>query len=685
MAFAVPLLLHAALALLAPPRAGPISMQLRAARHHETPQGLVGKVMPAMLRHMRDKVSLTATLPQVAPNSELHQYLGVYNKGFLANPRPLRGARSFRDSTYQPHGYYEKGGDPSKMIWWDGELWVVCNKNNMDRRLGVLCVVDPDANGPDVTPHELDCSVLYILEQKIGSLPPAYSNGRLAGQESQYSQPTGSQRTAYRTPTNPAAQPYNMNRAMPNTHDTSNNNGYPYSSQAQRSLYNSPPQQRQPSGASPQYSTYDAYSANRASLDARNNNQARTGYGVPGTSQYGTSQYGPSYGQQYGTAQYGSQYGTTQADNSRYGSPRYGSSRYGTSQYGSEYDNSQHGAQQYGSSTASRTAPSPPYGPSFSSGPRSINYNLNRAAPSPPYGASWAAASQAPNYANRAIPASAYGASSWSAPPQGNYNLNRAAPSSPAYGPSWGGAAYSTNRAVPSSAYGPTLPAQQQGQAYSSNTGPSPPYPSTWSTQSRATRSYVNRATPAPPPYGTSVWSSTQQSQGPIAAQQLQGAGSSRSVPNHVSLNPSNRLDTRRSSMTLRSPDLGLSARSLSRGAQHSDHARRAQLEERVSRARSSVDLALENRVEELLKQAFEEWSCGKIDTAELARRRTAAQTAVSEHRWSSTLDSVFNTYINACRARDAAWEVHCQSAAEEAEAEDEVHKALADLESTSF
>eukprot|EP00967_Tisochrysis_lutea_P046253 scaffold56186_cov31-Tisochrysis_lutea.AAC.1 len=115
MAFAVPLLLHAALALLAPPRAGPISMQLRAARHHETPQGLVGKVMPAMLRHMRDKVSLTATLPQVRERAE------------EGEKEKEGGREGGRGSERAREGCREAEGGARVVVWQgEGSLGAVC-------------------------------------------------------------------------------------------------------------------------------------------------------------------------------------------------------------------------------------------------------------------------------------------------------------------------------------------------------------------------------------------------------------------------------------------------------------------------------------------------------------------------------------------------------------------------------
>ena len=68
-----------------------------------------------------------------------------------------------------------------------------------------------------------------------------------------------------------------------------------------------------------------------------------------------------------------------------------------------------------------------------------------------------------------------------------------------------------------------------------------------------------------------------------------------------------------------------------------------------------------------------------------MARRKSAAQAAVSEHRWSSTLDAAYNAYMGAARARDSAFEVYSQAAEEEAKKEQEVYKALDELDNAGF
>ena len=83
---------------------------------------------PAKLRS--DKISLVGELP---PRSEFTQYLGIYKISPFA---PSRLTLPW----VQGKTFYEQVADPNKMIWWDGTMWVVGNKNGVGKRIGMVCV-----------------------------------------------------------------------------------------------------------------------------------------------------------------------------------------------------------------------------------------------------------------------------------------------------------------------------------------------------------------------------------------------------------------------------------------------------------------------------------------------------------------------------------------------------------------
>ena len=108
-----------------------------------------GRVLPAAKWQLKDKIALVGTLPPEASGNsvaEASQYLGVYTRGQLKFFAQVKG------NPYSNHGYYEQLRDPNKMIWWDGETWVVGDKIGMKggdrngykepvaRRIGVVYV-----------------------------------------------------------------------------------------------------------------------------------------------------------------------------------------------------------------------------------------------------------------------------------------------------------------------------------------------------------------------------------------------------------------------------------------------------------------------------------------------------------------------------------------------------------------
>ena len=83
-----------------------------------------------------------------------HEFLGVYHRGILASPHESGSlarkefGRGMDATTYGRRGFYEKMGDPNKMIWWDGDVWVVKTKDNPGRRVGVVGI-DGQVTAPE--------------------------------------------------------------------------------------------------------------------------------------------------------------------------------------------------------------------------------------------------------------------------------------------------------------------------------------------------------------------------------------------------------------------------------------------------------------------------------------------------------------------------------------------------------
>lgn len=80
----------------------------------------------------KDKVYLVGTYPADG-RYDVSQYLGVYTKGMFAS----RSISPMRGNAYERYGYYEMVGDPHKLVFFDGEMWVVGDKAG--RRIGVVC------------------------------------------------------------------------------------------------------------------------------------------------------------------------------------------------------------------------------------------------------------------------------------------------------------------------------------------------------------------------------------------------------------------------------------------------------------------------------------------------------------------------------------------------------------------
>ena len=98
-------------------------------------------------------------------------------------------------------------------------------------------------------------------------------------------------------------------------------------------------------------------------------------------------------------------------------------------------------------------------------------------------------------------------------------------------------------------------------------------------------------------------------------------------------------------------------------------------LEERVVSARSVCTAAVDKRVRELIKPAFEQFAADQIDGAELDRRKAAArEQATAEHAQLTELERASAEYTEAVSARTKA------EAAEDA-AEAKLEAVLRELE----
>lgn len=113
----------------------------------------IGRVVPAGLgTYMQERITLVGTLSQTSKKE--HEFLGVYHRGILASPHESGSlarkefGRGMDATTYGRRGFYEKMGDPNKMIWWDGDVWVVKTKDNPGRRVGVVGI-DGQVTAPE--------------------------------------------------------------------------------------------------------------------------------------------------------------------------------------------------------------------------------------------------------------------------------------------------------------------------------------------------------------------------------------------------------------------------------------------------------------------------------------------------------------------------------------------------------
>ena len=104
-------------------------------------------------------------------------------------------------------------------------------------------------------------------------------------------------------------------------------------------------------------------------------------------------------------------------------------------------------------------------------------------------------------------------------------------------------------------------------------------------------------------------------------------------------------------------------------------------LEERVAKARSKLDPAIDQRVKELLQEAFDEY-IRTDDQDELARRKAAArQKAAAEHPQLRGLDKAFDDFTAAAKARETVWDEYRAAKDREIAAEAAVNKELGALE----
>ncbi|EOD34410.1 hypothetical protein EMIHUDRAFT_252922 [Emiliania huxleyi CCMP1516] len=109
----------------------------------------------------------------------------------------------------------------------------------------------------------------------------------------------------------------------------------------------------------------------------------------------------------------------------------------------------------------------------------------------------------------------------------------------------------------------------------------------------------------------------------------------------------------------------------------------RAQLEDRVAKARAASEAQLEARVAEILKPALDEWATSAIDTAELERRKAAAPEQAKEERERRVgpLDAAHDAFTEAAAAREEAWEAFASAFVAEQTAEGELLRSLEAVE----
>ena len=97
-------------------------------------------MVPASVNQLGDKVTLVGSMPA---ERQAAQYLGVYTKSMLLRRSAMKSKHGER------HGHYEQSSDPNKMIWWDGDMWLVGDKSNGGKRVGVIGMEDQAAS-PDL-------------------------------------------------------------------------------------------------------------------------------------------------------------------------------------------------------------------------------------------------------------------------------------------------------------------------------------------------------------------------------------------------------------------------------------------------------------------------------------------------------------------------------------------------------
>ena len=107
-----------------------------------------------------------------------------------------------------------------------------------------------------------------------------------------------------------------------------------------------------------------------------------------------------------------------------------------------------------------------------------------------------------------------------------------------------------------------------------------------------------------------------------------------------------------------------------------------AQLEERVAKARSTTDSAIEKKAKEVAQPAFNDYMSDKIDEAELKCRKVEARVrATLEHKQRHTLDKAYDAFLSAGRSRERAWTMYKYHLDMEDKFEVAVNTVLATLE----
>tara|TARA_B110001452_G_scaffold91009_1_gene74950 strand:+ start:268 stop:1098 length:831 start_codon:yes stop_codon:yes gene_type:complete len=107
-----------------------------------------------------------------------------------------------------------------------------------------------------------------------------------------------------------------------------------------------------------------------------------------------------------------------------------------------------------------------------------------------------------------------------------------------------------------------------------------------------------------------------------------------------------------------------------------------AQLEERVAKARSTTDIAIEKKAKEVAQPAFNDYMSDKIDEAELKHRKVEARLrATVEHKQRHALDKAYDAFLSAGRSRQRAWTTYKYHLDSEDKFEVAVNTVLATLE----